>query len=131
MAGEIAYLDSSALVKLVQLEPESKALASEVAQWPAHVTSVVGAVEVRRAARRSGADATRTDDVLARVSLLELDAGVCELAATLDPAELRTLDALHLASALSLEEELGAIVCYDERLARAAALEGVRVLAPA
>lgn len=125
------YLDSSALVKLVQLEPESEPLAFEVAQWAAHVTSVVGAVEVRRAARRSGADANRTDDVLARVSLLELDAGVCELAATLDPAKLRMLDALHLASALSLEDELGAIVCYDERLARAAALEGVRVLAPA
>ena len=51
MAGDILYLDASALVKLVQLEPETAALAKEVSRWDIHVTSVVGAVEVRRAAR--------------------------------------------------------------------------------
>jgi hypothetical protein len=56
---------------------------------------------------------------------------VQDLASRLDPPELRTLDALHLASAISLEEDLGAFACYDERLANAAAREGLRVLAPA
>jgi hypothetical protein len=130
VAGEILYLDSSALVKLVQLEPQSAALAGEVARWRTHITSVVGAVEVRRAARRSGADPVRVDQVLARVSLLQLDTGIRELAANVGPPELRTLDALHLASAVSLEDDLGAIACYDERLAGAAALEGIAVVSP-
>jgi hypothetical protein len=129
LAGELLYLDSSALVKLVQREAETEALAAEVANWGAHVTSVVGAVEVRRAARRAGVDPARADDVLQRVSLVELDEGVRELAGSVDPVELRTLDALHLASAVSLEDDLGAFVCYDTRLAQAA-LEGIRVLTP-
>lgn len=130
LAGEILYLDASALVKLVQLEPQSGALVGEVARWRTHVTSVVGAVEVRRAARRSGADPARVDQVLERISLLELDDGIRALASAIEPPELRTLDALHLASAMSLEDDLGAIACYDERLAGAAALEGIAVVTP-
>jgi hypothetical protein len=130
LPGEILYLDSSALVKLVQLEPQSGALAREVARWRTHVTSVVGAVEVRRAARRSGADPARVDEVLRRISLIEFDAGIRELGSTIEPPELRTLDAIHLASAVSLEDDLGAIGCYDERLAAAAALEGIAVVSP-
>jgi hypothetical protein len=129
--GELLYLDASALVKLVNAEPESIALADEVARWNAHVTSVVATVEVRRAVRRSQGDVARADAVLERTALIELDAGVRELAATIGTPELRTLDAIHLASAVSLEEELGAFACYDERLARAAADEGVRVVSPA
>ncbi len=130
MAGEILYLDASALVKLVQLEPETAALADEVLRWDVHVTSLVGAVEVRRAARRSGANPARVDAVLARTALLELDEGVRELAATIEPAVLRTLDAIHLASAIALENDVGAIACYDDRLARAAKNEGLRVVSP-
>lgn len=130
MAGQVLYLDASALVKLVQLEPETAALAGEVSRWDVHVTSVVGAVEARRAARRSGADPARVDAVLARTSLLELDDGVRELAATIEPPALRTLDAIHLASAIALEDDLGAIACYDDRLGRAAKSEGLRVVSP-
>ncbi len=130
MGGEILYLDSSALVKLVQREPQTEALAIEVARWPAHVTSVIGAVEVRRAARRAGAPEARVDEVLASIALLELDAGVRELASRLEPPELRTLDALHLASAISVEDDVGAIACDDDRLAGAATREGITVLAP-
>ena len=92
------------------------------------MTSVVGAVEVgaRRVAPRFRAACRQ---VLTRVSQLDVDAGVQELASRLSPPELRTLDALHLASAISLEDDLGAFACYDERLANAAARE-VRVLAP-
>lgn len=66
----------------------------------------------------------------ARVSLLELDAGIREFAATVESPVLRTLDALHLASAVSLEDDLGAIACYDERLSGAAELEGIAVVSP-
>jgi predicted nucleic acid-binding protein len=130
VAGEILYLDASALVKLVQVEPESHALTAEAARWRAHATSVVGMVETKRAARRVRADERRLEAVIARVALLELDEGVRQLAAELEPAELRTLDALHLASALSLEDDLGAFACYDARLAAAAAREGIGVLSP-
>ena len=130
MAGEILYLDASALVKLVQLEPETAALVKEVSRWDVHVTSVVGAVEVRRAARRSGANPARVDAVLARMALLELDEGIRKLAATIEPPALRTLDAVHLASAIALEDDVGAIACYDDRLARAAKNERLRVVTP-
>ena len=73
MAGEILYLDASALVKLVQLEPETAALAKEVSRWDVHVTSVVGAVEVRRAARRSGANSARVDAVLIGTALMRAE----------------------------------------------------------
>ena len=117
-------------MKLVNVEPESNALAAEVAEWGAHVTSVLGAVEVRRAVRRVRGDSARADAVLQETSLVDLDEGVRELAVQLGPPELRTLDALHLASAISLEDELGAFACYDTRLAGAAAREGIRVLTP-
>lgn len=130
MAGEALYLDSSALVRLVNVEPESEALAAEVAKWGAHVTSVLGAVELRRAVRRSGGDAERAAAVLDRVALLDVDESVRELACSIGAPELRTLDALHLASAISLEDDLGAIACYDERLADAARAEGIEVISP-
>lgn len=131
VAGELLYLDASALVKLVLPEPQSQALLSELGHWQGHVTSVIGAIETRRAASRAGAALARVDAILDRVSRLALGAGVQELASRLRPQELRTLDAIHLASAVSLEDDLGALACYDDRLAAAAALEGIRVVAPA
>ena len=131
MAGEVLYLDASALVKLVVLEPQSAALAAEVGRWQGHVTSVVGAVEVRRAARRAGASAPRVDRSSPECRSWTWTLVCRSLRVRLDPPELRTLDALHLASAISLEDDLGAFACYDERLANAAAREGLRVLAPA
>ena len=130
MAGEILYLDASALVKLVRAEPESIAMMNETVRWDHLVTSVVAAIELRRVALRDRGDPRRVTDVLARVNGFELDEGVRETAATLEPRTLRTLDAIHLATAIALEEDLGAIACYDERLARAAKSEGLRVVSP-
>lgn len=130
MAGDILYLDASALVKLVHPEPETPAFEREVTRWVSHVTSVVGAIELRRAGRRRGVDGRRLEDVLARTTLFDLDEGVRELAATIEPATVRTLDAIHLATAIALEDDLGAIACYDDRLARAAKREGIRVVSP-
>lgn len=90
-------------------------------------TSVVGAVELVRAARRLGAEPER---VLETVVLIELTDHVREVAGQLEPPTLRSLDAIHLASALSLGDDLEALATYDERLANAAEQVGVLVLGP-
>lgn len=131
MAGALLYLDSSALVKLVVPEPESGALREALRAWPERVSSVVAEIEVERVARRIGGGAIRRARILlARVGLVELDEVVRSSAAALRPPELRTLDAVHLASALSLGKDLGALCAYDQRLAGAATAAGAIVLMP-
>lgn len=132
MAGALLYLDSSALVKLVVPEPESRALRDALRSWSERVSSVVAEIEVERVARRIGGGAIRRGrSVLARLALVELDEDVVRSAAALEPPELRTLDAIHLATALSLGDDLGALCAYDTRLADAAAAAGVDVVVPA
>ena len=129
----VLYVDSSALVKLVVEEPETEALQRELAGWPLRASSVVAAVEVPRAARR-GSDRTdvraRADELVKSLTLLELNRDLVAAAAELAPTTLRTLDAIHLASALSLRTDLGALVTYDQRLEDAATAAGATVLAP-
>ncbi len=134
MSGSALYLDSSALVKLVLPERESAALAAALADWGVHVASEVVRVELRRAARRASPaqpDAIqRVEDVLAGLHLLKVNRRVLDQAGELPPAKLRSLDAIHFASALSLGEDLGAMVVYDNALAEAARAAGLTVLAP-
>jgi uncharacterized protein len=101
----ILYCDSSALVKLVIDEPES----GELEAWlgaqpePVLVSSVLARTEVVRAVARTDPDAAHLAvDLLAAVSVVELDVSLADDAARLDPAELRSLDALHMAAALRL-----------------------------
>ena len=72
----------------------------------------------------------RAEEVVARIGLIGIDAPVLNAAARLDPPGLRTLDAIHLATALSVERDLGCLVSYDSRLLEAAASSGLAVLAP-
>lgn len=133
MSGELLYLDSSALVKLVLPETETAALLASLESWPARVTSELSRVEVMRAARRAAADPAveeRAEAVLAGVHLVKIDEAVLGQAARMEPRTLRSLDAVQLASALSLGGDLGAMVAYDAALATAAAARGVPVLAP-
>ena len=128
------YLDSSALVKLVVAEPESAALLKLLRTSPIRVSSTLSLAEVPRALRRAGFSAgarRRARDVLARVNLVDIDRRVLSGAAALDPAALRTLDAIHLATALSIREDLQAVVTYDRRLTAAAQRAQLEVLAPA
>ena len=130
----LVYLDSSALVKLVVTEPESAALIELLRARPDRVSSAVVLTEVPRALRRAGfgsRERRRARDLLARVALVDTDRRILAAAAALDPPTLGTLDAIHLATALAVREDLAALVTYDRRL-RAAA-EGVQldVLAPA
>jgi predicted nucleic acid-binding protein len=128
----LLYVDASALVKLVIREPETPALTAFLGPSDTPVTSRLAAVEVSRALLRRGPfEPRRLRAVLARVTFRELDEEVARLAARLEPVTLRTLDAVHLASAMDLGDDLAAFVCYDERLAEAARFHSMEVAAPA
>lgn len=128
----MVYLDSSALVKLVVTEPETAALRRYLRAHPERVSSALARVEVCRALRRAGAtEATlrRADQVLGRIALVAIDDPLLRAAAALSPSGLRSLDAVHLATALSLDG-LDAVVTYDRRLDAAAAQTGLVVASP-
>jgi predicted nucleic acid-binding protein len=131
----LAYLDSSALVKLVSAEAESEALATYLdGRDDALAASVVAGVEVVRAARRIGgrtsAEEERARDLISTLLLIELDEAVVAEAIDAEPATLRSLDAIHLATALSVRGDVSAFVTYDERLAEAAKGAGLVVATP-
>lgn len=128
----VIYLDSSAIVKLVVREAESAALRRFLRRRPTRVSSALARVEVVRAVRLQGPEAqARAHAVLARIRLLRIDDDVLSLAAILEPALLRSLDAIHLASARVFGAELGGVVTYDARMRDAAELLGVPVFEPA
>lgn len=133
-SGEVVlYLDSSAIVKLVVPEPETSALVETLHSDPEMVSSVLARVEVLRAVRRAGARravADRADSILRRMALVKLEEGVVRTASNLQPLELRTLDAIHLATALSLAPALAGLITYDARLASAAGAAGLTVQVP-
>jgi hypothetical protein len=130
----LIYLDSSALVKLVVIAPESEALLALLGAWPERVSSALALSELPRAIRRAGLGAAarrRAHQVLARIALVDMDRRILTTAASLDPATLRTLDAIHLATAIALGEDLGGLITYDARLSAAARGADLEVLAPA
>ena len=130
-AGRAVYLDSSALVKLAVREPESAALRRYLGRRRPLVSSALARTEVIRALLPLGSVAVRRGrDVLARVDLLRVNDRVLDAAGALTPADLRSLDAIHLASAEQLGSDLRSFVTYDERLAEAAAGRGLRVVRP-
>jgi predicted nucleic acid-binding protein len=123
------YLDTSAFIKLVRSEPESPALRRELAGREL-LSSTLLTVEGRRAARRYGElAAKRARTALTAITLIPLDQSILDTAAELDPAE-RSLDALHLATVVSLGEDLGRLYCYDARLGDAAQALGIEVSQP-
>jgi len=128
------YLDSSAIVKLVQREPESDALRRFLRQRRSDqfVTSALSRVEVVRAVLPGRAGAVgQARRQLGRLDLITLTSDLLESAATLSPtAALRSLDAIHLACAQEVGPELRAIVTYDRRMADAAVALGLTVEAP-
>ena len=125
------YLDSSALVKLVSRETESDALRTFLATHPSRATSIVALVEVTRAVlRRAPAALDEVRRLFGGVAVLALDEEVAGRSGRILPATLRTLDAIHLASAATLGVDLAAFVTYDERLATAARAAELPVVSP-
>jgi predicted nucleic acid-binding protein len=124
-----AYFDSSAIVKLGKLEEESQALLDYLDErQPSALTSVLADVEVRRTLDRLRIQGVASNDHLRGFFLVDLSRDVRDLAAKVAP-ELRSLDAVHLATALSIGVDLD-FVTYDDRQAAAARAEGLRVVQP-
>lgn len=128
----VTYLDSSAIVKLAVAEPESPALRRHLRRRRPLVSSALARTEVLRALRPAGPAATTAGRaVLANLELLRVNDRVLSDAGALEPVELRTLDAIHLATARRFGTELKLVVTYDERMVVAAEELGIRTAAPA
>lgn len=129
----LVYLDSSAIVKLVQREEESRDLMTFLAESGERVTSVIATVEVLRATRRTASSTRalrRAGEVLDGLGLVELDLSIRARAAAIEPTGLRTLDAIHVATAIDLGDDVSAFVTYDDRQADAARRAGLNVESP-
>lgn len=132
MSAEVAYLDTSAAVKLLMTELESPALREWLRERPARASSALLRVELIRVVRRAGLPRLLLEArrLLAGVHLVRLDDALLDQAAGLDPTELRSLDSIHLAAASSLGDDLAAVVSYDGRLLAAAASLGLPTATP-
>ncbi len=134
----ILYVDTSALLKLLVREAESTAIERELVRWPSLATSIVTEVELPRAVARARQD--RPDavidgslilqGVIASAAIIDLSEAIVAAARNVIPVHVGALDAIHIASALSLDEELAGVATYDNRMADALARAGVNVIAP-
>lgn len=132
MSAEVAYLDTSAAVKLLMTERESAALRRWLRRRPERASAALLKVELVRVVRRAGfprliPEARR---LLAGIHLIRLDDVLLDRAADLDPTELRSLDSIHLAAAASLGGDLAAVVSYEDRLLAAATSLGLPTATP-
>lgn len=126
------YLDSSAFVKLTVEEAETAAVRAFLSRYgPRRVSSALLRTEALRAVRHLGPEALAlVREGLKRVDLVGIDDRILDSAGTLDPRVLRTLDAIHLATAMALGDDLETIVTYDERMIAAARLMGMSTATP-
>jgi predicted nucleic acid-binding protein len=131
VSSPVAYLDSSALVKLIAIEAETAALRQELRRWPDRASSLLASIEVTRTARRLGGHARAlAARVVAGLRLLAIDP-IVPAAAQIGGTTLRSLDAIHVATALSISGELGALITYDNRMISDGQAIGLPVLSPA
>ena len=126
------YVDTSALVKLVVAEAETAALRAWLETEDRELVACdLVRTELIRVVRRADADRVlRARAVLDSLVLVQVTTAVFEAAGRLEPNALRSLDAIHLAVALTLGDDLDGLVTYDDRLGEAAAANGVQVVTP-
>ena len=125
------YLDSSAIVKLAVREPESLALRRYLRRRQPLISSALARTEVLRALLPAGDEAvTRGHGVLQRIDLVRVNDRILNAAGVLRPTGLRSLDAIHLATAAELGDSLSALVTYDDRMGNAARQLGYKVIQP-
>jgi predicted nucleic acid-binding protein len=125
------YLDSSAIVKLAVHEPESAALRRYLRRRQPLVSSALARTEVLRALLPAGDEAVnRGRSVLQRLDLVRVNDRILNAAGVLVPVELRSLEAIHLATAQQLGRDLAAVVTYDDRMSAAATQLGYRIVQP-
>jgi predicted nucleic acid-binding protein len=128
----LIYLDTSALLKLVKAEAGSDALAAFLGDRTDFVSSKLLAVEARCGALREDPSMLpRVDLFLSRVDMIAISDAVVESASRLPDRHLRSLDAIHLATALLTREELDVLLSYDDRLLTAAKAHDLPTAAPA
>jgi uncharacterized protein len=127
-----AYVDASALVKLFKAEPETAAFRAALADWPVQVASELIRVEAICTTRRLGGEDVlqRANAALERINLIPLSPEIIELATDAHTPPLRAMDAIHLATALTMREDLGAMFVYDSDLHAAAQAHHLNPLAP-
>ena len=127
------YLDTSAATKMVVEETESEALSAWINDHrPAFFASELLRVEVLRTCRRHSPDAlARAREVMDSVTLMSVTTGLCIDAAGIDPAVMRSLDAVHIATALAIGDDLEGVVTYDQRMADGCRIYGLPVITPA
>jgi len=126
------YLDSSAFVKLIVAEPGTNEVRDFVGRTSARrAASALLRTEAIRAVRHLGPEALAgVREALRRVDLVAIDDRILDAAGSIGPGPLRTLDAIHLATAMALGDDLQAIVTYDERMADAARALGLPTASP-
>lgn len=133
MNGEAVYLDTSAFVKLFLPESDAPALTQYLASRTPRVSAMLLRTEALRTAIRAGLSPQRmllVRALLESVSFMVADQTLSDEAGVLRPPELRSLDAVHLATARALGTRLSALVTYDQRLADAARWYGMPVVSP-
>jgi len=128
----VIYLDSSAIVKLIIAEVGSDALRAWLEDRPRRAASAIARTEVLSAVRPEGPAAiAAARSILYAVDLVAIDDSILDAAALLRPPTLRTLDAIHLATALSIGEDLASLVTYDRRMIEGATALGLPTASPA
>ena len=131
MSGRLVYLDSSAFVKLVFPEAATHALVAHLRRWSLAVSATLLRTEALRAAARHSPEMVRATRVALRdVAFIDLGRELMDQAGVLTPPNLRSLDAVHLAAALSVGDDLDELVTYDVRMAAAATASGLLVSSP-
>jgi predicted nucleic acid-binding protein len=127
-----AYLDTSALVKLFKAERETQPFRAALHDWPVQVSSELIRIEAICTARRLGGDELlqRAYSALERINVVPITPAIVDMATGAHAPPLRAMDAIHLATALTLREDLGAVFVYDADLAAAAQSHGLNSLSP-
>jgi predicted nucleic acid-binding protein len=125
------YVDTSALGRVLHLQPEKPEIERVLVQFPGRVSSRLLGVELRRLALRDQLE-TRAEELLEDIAFVPLDDAVLAAAERMEPRRVATLDAIHLATAVRLagDREIDAILTYDLRLAEGARHHGIAVLSP-
>lgn len=131
MSESLAYVDTSAFIKTIAREPQSRALTTFLKDWPARISSALLGAEVRRVVRRAYPKLAATAiNALNGVRLIEVDDEILRAAGSLVPVSVGTLAAIHLASATMLGDDLGIVITYDAQMKIGAEALGLRVAAP-
>ncbi len=127
-----AYIDASALVKLFKPERETNAFRAALGDWPVQVASELIRVEAVRTARRLGGEDVlqRAEAALELINLIPVSPEIIELATGAHAPPLRAMDAIHLATALTMRDDLGAVFVYDNDLHAATLANQLNALAP-